>query len=183
MNIEHIHARDASQLFNGNSKPSGPPTMFNFLFPLLAFFLIGSCCAAALLILRRRRQARRNALLPVHSHLSHRRHLTITTNLDLMESSSKHTWEGKSLVDSSSSPTSPVTQIPELRITFPDEDERDGKGGRVVVVHMSDSGSVGMAPLMQETLPPYQSSDADRFHSLDLSRIGGLQEKEQGPQR
>src|SRR5271170_5134421 len=153
MNMEHIRARDASHLFNNNSEPSGPPTMFKFLFPLLAFFSIGSCCAAALLILRRRRQARRKALLPAHTHLSHRRHLTISTNFDLIKSSSTHKWEDKSVVDGSSRPTSPVTQIPELRITFPDEDGGDEKGGRVVIVHMSDSGSVGMAPLMQDTLP------------------------------
>jgi len=76
-------------------------------------------------------------------------------------------------------PSSP----PEIRITFPDEEDAKDKGGRVVVVRVSESGSIGMAPLAQDALPPYQSSDADRFQSLDLNRLGGLKEKEQGHQR
>lgn len=81
------------------------------------------------------------------------------------------------LIHNSSSP--PSAAVPEIHITFPDEESKAGmQKGRVVVVHITDSGSVGMEPLRQETLPPYQKEDADRFQSLDLERIGGLREKD-----
>jgi len=86
------------------------------------------------------------------------------------------------LIHNSSSP--PTAAIPEIRITFPDEEGNSGKiqKDRVVVVHITDSGSVGMEPLTSEKLPPYQQEDADRFQSLDLERIGGLKENKQAGQ-
>jgi len=80
-------------------------------------------------------------------------------------------------MENSSSP--PASPVPEIRITFPEEEDESGKrkSGRVVVVRISEAGSVGLEPC-QEELPPYQSSDADRFQSLDLERMGGLKEKE-----
>jgi hypothetical protein len=73
-----------------------------------------------------------------------------------------------------------ASPVPEIRITFPDEEGAYGKrqSGRVVVLRIADSGAVGMEPLGKEQLPPYQPSDAARFQSLDLDRIGGLKEKD-----
>jgi hypothetical protein len=70
--------------------------------------------------------------------------------------------------------------VPEIRITFPDEEGANGKrqSGRVVVLRIADSGSVGMEPLNRDQLPPYQQHDAERFQSLDLGRMGGLKEKD-----
>jgi len=67
--------------------------------------------------------------------------------------------------------------VPEIRITFPEEVDTEGKrqSGRVVVVHVGDT-SLGMEPHSND-LPAYQVSESDRFHSLDLERIGGLKEK------
>ena len=60
----------------------------------------------------------------------------------------------------------------------------DKSSPRVVVVRIGEGDSVGMEPLRQEeSLPPYESSDAARFESLDLERIGGLREKETNGQR
>lgn len=80
------------------------------------------------------------------------------------------------LEQTSSPPTSPV---PEIRITFPEEEDNSGKrkSGRCVVVRISEAGGLGLEPY-EETLPPYQTSDPDRFQSLDLERMGGLKEKE-----
>jgi len=77
--------------------------------------------------------------------------------------------------NSSSPPDSPV---PEIHITFPEEEDEAGKrkSGRVVVVRISEGGGVGLEPY-QEQLPPYQANEADRFHSLDIERMGGLKEK------
>ena len=87
--------------------------------------------------------------------------------------------EKSAFLDQSTSP--PASPIPEIRITFPEEvEDTTGKrkSGRVVVVRISDNGGVGLEPY-EEKLPPYQSSDSDRFQSLDLERMGGLKEKEQ----
>ena len=91
--------------------------------------------------------------------------------------------EKMNLIANSSGPSN--APVPQIHITFPDEEDRSGKlqAGRVVVVRITDSGSVGMEPLHREILPPYQQSDADRFQSLDIERIGGLREKQESPQR
>ena len=82
-----------------------------------------------------------------------------------------------------SPPSSPKSPVPEIRITFPEEEEEGGrrKSGRVVVVRISETGGVGLEPYTDDHLPPYQNSDAERFQSLDLDRIGGLKEKNMGP--
>ena len=65
--------------------------------------------------------------------------------------------------------------VPEIRITFPDEDPKTGKRATVVLVQVGD-GSVGYRPV-EEDLPPYQSANGQRFASVDLERVGGLKEK------
>jgi len=65
--------------------------------------------------------------------------------------------------------------VPEIRITFPDEDPKTGKRATVVLVQVGD-GSVGYRPV-EEDLPPYQSTNGQRFASVDLERVGGLKEK------
>ena len=80
---------------------------------------------------------------------------------------------------SNSPPPSPV---PEIRVTFPDDEDEDKSGKpkspRVVVVRISETGGVGYEPYTEENLPSYQSSEGGRFESLDLDRMGGLKEKE-----
>ena len=72
--------------------------------------------------------------------------------------------------------------MPEIRITFPEEEDEAGKSksGRVVIVRISEAGGVGLEPCSDEHLPAYQQSDAERFQSLDLDRMGGLKEVERG---
>jgi hypothetical protein len=70
--------------------------------------------------------------------------------------------------------TSTVLTIPEIRITFPEEDvpsqnpgERTQRVSRVVVVQVGESGAAYVtAP------PPYEG-----FEDVDLSTVGGLKEK------
>ena len=72
--------------------------------------------------------------------------------------------------------------MPEIRITFPEEEDDVGKNksGRVVVVRISETGGLGLEPCIDEHLLAYQQSDAERFQSLDLDRLGGLKELERG---
>lgn len=81
----------------------------------------------------------------------------------------------------------PQSPIPEIRITFPEEEDGLGKrkSGRVVVVRISEAGGVGLEPYHDddEHLPPYQTVKDGKFESLDLDRIGGLKELERGVER
>ena len=90
--------------------------------------------------------------------------------------------EKEILINECSQPSSPASPVPEIRITFPEEEDEAGKSksGRVVVVRISETGGMGLEPCSDEHLPAYQQSDAERFQSLDLDRIGGLKELERG---
>ncbi|EXJ72186.1 uncharacterized protein A1O5_04690 [Cladophialophora psammophila CBS 110553] len=164
----------------------GGPTysMGHLLFVFFTLLLMASLCSLALYFLRRRRLAReRAALLPIHQQSLHHRSPSISHFGHQDKNESIFVYDEKmNLIHNSSSP--PSAAVPEIHITFPDEEGKTGlQKGRVVVVHITDSGSVGMEPLNQETLPPYQKEDGERFQSLDLERIGGLKEKEPSSRR
>ena len=138
-------------------------------------------------MLRRYRKSKRQqqSELPLYNSsqsnkISNHRRLTITTTPYGRKSESTFVVNEKSaFLEQSSSP--PASPIPEIRITFPEEvEDQSGKrkSGRVVVVRISDNGSYGLEPVTDEKLPSYQTSESDRFQSLDLERIGGLKEKE-----
>jgi hypothetical protein len=154
--------------------------MVDLLIALLVLVLLGIALIAALLVLRRRRQNRQQSELPVHNGQcsTHHRSLTITAPPYSKTESVFVIDEKRSLMENSSSP--PPSPVPEIRITFPEEEDESGKrkSGRVVVVRISEAGSVGLEPY-NEQLPPYQSSDAERFQSLDIERMGGLKEKDE----
>ncbi|KAL4884075.1 hypothetical protein BJY04DRAFT_215951 [Aspergillus karnatakaensis] len=163
-----------------DEKDSGlSEAMVDLLISLLVLILLGIALVAALLVLRRRRQNRQQSELPVHNGQcsTHHRSLTITAPPYSKTESVFVIDEKRSLMENSSSP--PPSPVPEIRITFPEEEDESGKrkSGRVVVVRISEAGSVGLEPY-NEQLPPYQSSDAERFQSLDIERMGGLKEKD-----
>lgn len=151
----------------------------HLLFVFFTLLLLASLCSVALFILRRKRLAKKQSMLPTyHRAASHHRSPSVS-NFNTGKNESIFVYDEKmNLIHNSSS--RPTTPIPEIHITFPDEEGNAGsiKKGRVVIVHVTDSGSVGMGPVGQENLPPYQQEDADRFQSLDLERMGGLKEKE-----
>lgn len=176
----------ARSLFARDSNPHSDyaiaPSVNNLLFGLLALVGIGVGLAAILYILRRRR-ASQNEVLPTHQKSSNHHRLTITATPYTGHPGPKHVHDEKrNLIENSSSP--PDSPIPEIRITFPDEEHPSGQkqNGRVVVVRVGDFGNVGMEPVAQDNLPPYQTAETGRFESLDLERIGGLKEKPH-PQR
>lgn len=157
-------------------------SMLNLIIGLLALVCIGLALAGLLYLIRRRRQAlQRQAILPTHHNRnSNHRRLTITASpYPGGRTQSVYVYnEKRDLEENSYSP--PPSPVPEIRITFPDEEDVQGKrkSGKVVVVRIGDSGSIGMEPVGEDALPPYQSSDAERFQSLDLERMGGLKEKD-----
>lgn len=155
------------------------PTALDLLITLLALLFVAILLTGGLLWLRRKRQSKTRHELPFHNGQvsSNHRRLTISTSAP-PNTESLLVYEKRSLMENSSSP--PDSPVPEIRITFPEEEDEAGrrKSGRVVVVRISDGGGVGLEPF-QEELPPYQANEPGRFHSLDIERLGGLKEKEE----
>ncbi|KAL9052471.1 MAG: hypothetical protein Q9162_005383 [Coniocarpon cinnabarinum] len=158
---------------------------------LLVLLILSILSVGALWFLRRKHRAREASLLSTHGHADgtlatpaykgHRRLSGISISKDASYASKKHS--PPSFVDvekqefmSSTSPPPPVEKLPQICITFPEEVDKAGKrlSGRSVLIHVDDKGGIGMEPMQNEHLPPYESG---RFVSLDLDRIGGLKEK------
>ena len=178
--------------------------MINLLIALLVLVIVTILAIVALFVLRARRARQRSVLafqaeklsvasstesLPAyspsrrtsHRHSHHR--LTITAApygrnsapiVSLLQN------EKEKLIRSENSP--PTSPIPEIRITFPEEEDEMGKrkSGRVVVVKVSELGGVGLEPLGEEDLPSYRKEEG--WKELDLEVLGGLKERERGRQ-
>ncbi|KAI9646872.1 hypothetical protein NHQ30_004872 [Ciborinia camelliae] len=187
--ISTLKARSAS-ILNVRDDPSSttliPNSMLNLLTALMVLVFIGLLLSGALYVVRkiRRDRAAARQQLPLHNEASRSNHrrLTITATPYGGRGSTIHVYNEKaSIIDSDRASLSPE-DVPEIRITFPDEhDESTGrkKSGRVVVVRLGDTG-VGLEPLKnQDQLPAYENETGGaRFQSIDMDRIGGLKEKE-----
>ena len=184
--IPRLAVRDDS---SGNATMT--PTMMKLLIALVVLVFFGICLTGTLFILRARRKAKQMEKLtdlPFHadrpsSKFSNHRRLTVTAAPYGGHSKVVSIYNEKEIVvEESSRPSSPSSPVPEIRITFPEEEDEAGKSksGRVVVVRISETGGLGLEPYSDEHLPAYQQSDAERFQSLDLDRMGGLKELDQG---
>ncbi|RMZ79018.1 hypothetical protein DV737_g3657, partial [Chaetothyriales sp. CBS 132003] len=160
--IRHLLARDAVDSGDASTFEVSTGTLVLTFFALL---FLATALSILLLFLRRRRLAREQGLSPAPSYTGHCR------SAPMSRISTCGPNDGVFVC----SPSPPLSPVPEIRVTFPDDDDQLGsqKQGRVVVVHVTDTGSVGMAPLHEEQLPPYQRVDGNGFQSLDLNRIGG----------
>ncbi|KUI54436.1 hypothetical protein VP1G_01729 [Cytospora mali] len=88
--------------------------------------------------------------------------------------------DGQPMLANPSSPPHSPDNVPEIHITFPEEEDESGrrKSGRVLVVRVGDNATVGMEPLDEEQLPAYEKESSHQFYSIDMDDIGGLREKE-----
>lgn len=182
------------------------PTVVNLLIALLSLSIVAVVAAIALISVRHfRARKMMQCTLPSHHHAGmssmgptlspptaqrskrgHRRTVSITTapmRHDLVLSKGSLDSEKDAFLHS---PTTapPRAGVPEIHITFPDEDRDSNEkrhSGRVVVVRISDNGGIGLAPYLEENnvkvadgLPEYSE-----FMSLDLEKLGGLREKKE----
>jgi len=163
-----------------------PPAMYKLLIALLVLVVVALFLVAGLLFLRqRRRNSIATSTLPMYDE---KRASTSSTSSHhrrgrhARPSHSIHIYHDKPSSDRESSrPSTPGSPVPEIRITFPEEFDEEGKrqSGRVVVVHVGETG-IGMEPLKDEKLPAYQVETRD-MQSVDLERVGGLEEKPRKP--
>ncbi|KAF4628066.1 hypothetical protein G7Y89_g10087 [Cudoniella acicularis] len=158
-------------------------SMIDLLIVLMVLVFVSLLLVGALYIVRKIRRSRAIArqTLPLHNEpkKSGNRRLTITTTPYGRKSSIYVYDEKSSMMNSPASPPLSPDNVPEIRITFPDEQDESGrrKSGRVVIVRVGDT-SVGLEPLPEEEqLPAYEKESGERFHSIDMDRIGGLKEK------
>jgi len=155
--------------------------MIDLLIALMVLIFVSLLLVGALYTIRKIRRSRAIARqqLPLHEEkrTSNHRRLTITAT----RASNIYVYDEKSsMISNPSSPPLSPENVPEIRITFPDEQDEAGrrKSGRVVVVRVGETG-VGLEPLNEEQLPAYEKESGERFHSIDMERIGGLKEKSQ----
>ena len=172
-----LHVRDTSSTTMST-------TMIDLLIALMVLIFVSLLLVGALYTIRkiRRSKAIARQQLPQYNEkpTSNHRRLTITA-APYGRASSIYVYDEKSsMISTPSSPLSP-DNVPEIRITFPDEQDEAGRrrSGRVVVVRVGETG-VGLEPLKdEEQLPAYEKETGERFHSIDMERIGGLKEKSQ----
>lgn len=159
-------------------------TMLSLVIALLVLVLFALLLVASLLWMRQRRRRARMSAAALPKFEDDRRLSTASTasthrRVMVRPSESVYVYQEKpkALESGESSPTSP---LPEIRITFPEETDDAGKrvSGRVVVVRVGDT-SIGLEPV-HDNLPAYEKEN-ERLYSLDLERIGGLEEKNHGP--
>lgn len=171
-----------ASLFRRDESAGISTTAIGLLVALVILIVIIGASVGAFLLVRRRRRQRSQQGLPLHNEKRRSAASTSSAHRRVMVRPSESVLviqEKKNLLDNSSSP--PNSPLPEIRITFPEEYDDSGKrtSGRVVVVRIGES-SFGLEPV-SEKLPAYEMN-GERFHSIDLERVGGLQEKEIGKQ-
>lgn len=153
-------------------------SMRNLLVTLVVLIAFGIVLGGSLFAINRHRKQRKdNGTLPTYEETTRNRsRLTIQTSRD----STFVFSEKQNLIDNSSPmPLSPEN-VPEIRITFPEEEGVDGRrvSGRVMVVQVGEAGVGYIRPMDQDRqLPSYNQTNAnEQYTSLDLERIGGLKE-------
>jgi cbb3-type cytochrome oxidase subunit 3 len=147
----------------------------------LVFFIL---VLFSLLFLFRRlkqQQRMRAAMLPTYQEAQRGSHhgLTIQTTQNGRSSVFVINKDGQPMLMNPGSPPHSPDNVPEIHITFPDEQDSHGrqKNGRVVVVRVGEA-TVGLGPVKEEQLPAYEKDGKNQFHSIDMDQIGGLKEKD-----
>ena len=180
--INHLLSRSMIAPRGDDDGDSFDQSTITMMIVVLCLVFLGLVIASVLLYLRRVRQQRR--MMPVGPPPSYKdsrpSHLTIeTTDKHGRSSMLVIGKDGEPMLANPRSPPHSPDNVPEIRITFPDEMDDTGKkqNGRVVLVRMGET-SVGLEPVDDEPLPAYEKETNSPFYSIDMEKIGGLKEKE-----
>ncbi|KFY26633.1 hypothetical protein V493_03975 [Pseudogymnoascus sp. VKM F-4281 (FW-2241)] len=122
-------------------------------------------------------RASRHATLPsYHTRNIHDLHVATPPYYD----EKRHSSSSDSSSSRSTPGSGPSSPVPEIRITFPDDVDGQGRQlkGRVVVVRVGEKGGVGLEPVRDEQLPKYER-DGKKWDELDMELMGGLKEKKE----
>ncbi|KAL7274373.1 hypothetical protein RUND412_002725 [Rhizina undulata] len=168
---------------SNNSNQDGAHTdnslMVHLLIALVVLVSFGLILGGSLFFIRRHRKARiASGTLPTYeSANTNPPRLAVNTRDSFLNFSEKQTLIG----GSSPMCSTPESPVPEIRITFPEEEDTQGRriSGKVVVVQVGEAGVGFVRPLEQDGLPPYQQTNNEEFSSVDIEKIGGLKEKDE----
>lgn len=185
--VRSLMARDIVVTRDDDDADTGNTSVINLLVVVLAIIVaLGLVLVGALLVLRRMRRQRMqensppqyNDVVQENKRNNHRR-LTIQTQTG-RSSVVIYNKDGQPMLANPNSPPHSPDNVPEIHITFPEEEDESGKrkSGRVVVVRVGDNASVGLEPLDEEQLPAYEMDSNSQFYAIDMDAIGGLREKE-----
>lgn len=170
---------------------TGSNPLINLLVVILAIIVsLGLVLFGALLVLKRMRAQKMRAdggasgSPPqyndvVHDGSKNHHRLTIETR-NGRSSVVLYNKDGQPMLANPNSPPHSPDNVPEIHITFPEEEDESGKrkSGRVVVVRVGDNAAVGLEPLDEDQLPAYEKESSSHFYSIDMDDIGGLREKQ-----
>jgi len=158
-------------------------SMVNLMIALLVLVFFALLSVSLLLLFRRQRRQREmlSDSLPQYDvkRSSNHRRLTIQTGSGPGRSSVIVFKDGQPMLANPQSPPHSPDNVPEIHITFPDEQDDQGrpKSGRVLVVRLGET-TIGLEPRKEEQLPAYEKESKTEFYTLDMDKIGGLKEKE-----
>jgi hypothetical protein len=157
----------------------------NYAIVVLGLVFFGLLLVMTLLMFRRlkRQQQMRAEALPVYQSAkrnANHQGLTIQTTSNGRSSILVINKDGQPMLMNPESPPHSPDNIPEIHITFPDEQDEQGhkKSGRVVVVRLGEHATVGLEPVREEPLPAYEKEAKSQFYSINMDHIGGLKEKD-----
>lgn len=169
-----------------STTPAADGTLINLMIALLALVFVGLISFAILILLRRmrkRKQQMMGSTLPMYNdsdvkRTGNHRRLTIQTG-NGRSSTIVFNKDGQPMLANPQQPPHSPDNVPQIHITFPDEQDDQGRplSGRVVVVRVGET-SVGLEPLNDEQLPAYEKDSKSQFYAIDIEKIGGLREKE-----
>lgn len=191
---EHLVARSSESSSTTDLPPDtdngldGSDNMINLLLLVLGLVFVALVFLSALFLFRRYRMQQRlrnkEALPSYNDSEKHPRGppngLTIETSHNGRSSTIYISRDGAPMLSNPNSPPHSPDNVPEIHITFPDEQDDEGKrrSGRVLVVRVGDNATVGLEPMQEEQLPAYERDAKGGFYSVDMDSIGGLKEKQ-----
>ncbi|KAH6998772.1 hypothetical protein BGZ61DRAFT_471380 [Ilyonectria robusta] len=185
--IHHLRARATDMPADDSSD-----SMINLMLVVLGIAFVALILISILFFLRRSRrmqlmreqaQGEKDDGLPPYydnKRYNNPRGLTIETTHNGRSSVFIVDRNGRPMLTNPNSPPHSPDNVPEIHITFPDEQDDQGrpKSGRVLVVRVGDNSAVGLEPMNDEQLPAYEKEAKGQFYSIDMNQIGGLKEKD-----